>query len=499
MSAQIAFLTLYLGLVNGRRPVALTASPGVARIELRLDGRSAGTLDGPPWSGTIDFGPGLLPHRLEARGLARDGGELARAEQYVNLPRPPAEVEILVEGEAGKPGRVRLVSASRTGEPPTDTRLSLDGRPLRLDRQGEATVPAVAVGPAHVLSARLRFRNGSEARRDVVLTGDWGSEVDTELTAVAVHTETPRRTLAAKALQGLFTADGQPLRVSAVDEEKPEVFLVRAKGVEQEVSEKLAGATRGVPEGLFKRGLQTNKLADYGYFPVEFRCNLVAATPALHETSGLAATAFDFTSDGLPPNLPFWVHMMGPRTPSEKSGAGGTRLADATAVAGLEAYSRQRPRAVLLILKGSAADGSRFEPAAVRAYLEALGVPLFVWAIDQPGLANPAWGPIDDVQAAGGLRIAYKRLINELRRQQIVWLDGRHLPQEIALSERAAAQRIELVSTPLPHEAGEPPPSRNEPAPPPAPIRTRSPTAGSSGCARCTRRAQAPTASAGSY
>ena len=471
MGAHIAFLTLFLGLVSGSRPVALTASPGVARIELRLDGRSAGTVSGPPWAGTLDFGRSLLPHRLEARGFAGDGSEVARTEQWVNLPRPPAEVEILVEGEEGKPGRVRLVSASNTGELPTETRLSLDGKPLRLDRQGQATVPAAAVGSAHVLSAMLRFRRGFEARRDLVLTGDWGSEVATELTAVAVRTEKPGQALAGKDLQGLFTAGGQPLEVSAVDREDADVFVVRARGVERATLEKINGFGREVPEELFKVSLKTNKLAVYGFFRSDFRCNFVAATPTLHKTADLAATTFDLMFDGRRPNQRFMTCLLASRMPSERSG--GTQLADATAIAGLAAYSRQRPRAVLLIPKGNADDGSAFEPAAVRAYLAALGVPLFVWSIDGPGLANPAWGPIHDVQGTVGLRTAYERLVRELRRQQIVWLEGRHLPQEIALSARAAARGLALISAPAAHPAGEPPPRRNAPSPLHAVLRAR--------------------------
>jgi len=442
MATHIAFLTLFLSLVNGRHPVALTASPGVARIELLLDGRSAGTMSGPPWAATIDLGRSLLPHRLEARGLAADGGELARAEQWVNLPRPQAEVEILVEGEPGKPGRARLVSASRTGELPVETRLSLDGKPLRLDGQGRATVPAVAAGKAHVLSAMLRFRNGFEARRDRVLTGDWGSDVATELTAVAVRTEKPGQALAGKDLQDLFTAGGQPLQVSAVDREEAEVFVVRARGVEREVGKKIEGGL----VGLSMHMTMTNELAVYGAFPSDFRCNLVAAAPTLHETAGLTATAFDLMLGGPQPSRYFASYLLAPRMPGERSG--GTRLADATAIAGLQAYSRQKPRAVLLILQGNADDGSAFEPAAVRAYLAALGVPLFVWSVDGSGLANPAWGPIEDVQGVVGLRTAYRRLFEELRRQQIVWLQGRHLPQEIALSARAAAQGLEPIATP---------------------------------------------------
>ena len=107
---QIAFLTLFLGLVTGPQAVAVDPGAGVAAVELVLDGRGVARLEHAPWSATVDFGPALLPHRLEARGLAADGSEVARTDQWVNLPRPQAEVDIVLEGSGaaraprGSPG-----------------------------------------------------------------------------------------------------------------------------------------------------------------------------------------------------------------------------------------------------------------------------------------------------------------------------------------------------------------------------------------------------------
>ncbi len=63
---MIEFVSLFLGLLIGPRPVELAVDNTVAAIELSLDGRQVARLDGPPWSTTVDLGPELLPHRLEA-------------------------------------------------------------------------------------------------------------------------------------------------------------------------------------------------------------------------------------------------------------------------------------------------------------------------------------------------------------------------------------------------------------------------------------------------
>ena len=167
---HIAFLTLFLGLVRGVQPVALDASPGVAAVELVLDGHPAGRIAGrlaaSPWTGKVDFGPALLPHHLEARALDASGRELARAEQWVNVARQQAEVEVLpLGGKPGQPEALRLAWESLTGGAPKAIHLSVDGMALAVDAQGTAKLPALAPGAPHVVSAELEFDHGRGARR----------------------------------------------------------------------------------------------------------------------------------------------------------------------------------------------------------------------------------------------------------------------------------------------------------------------------------------------
>jgi hypothetical protein len=115
------------------------------------------------------------------------------------------------------------------------------------------------------------------------------------------------------------------------------------------------------------------------------------------------------------------------------------RLADAVAVAGLQALTANHRRAVLLVLDGTTPDASRYDPAIVRRYLAAIHVPLYVWSVR----ATP-WGEVQDVSSFSSLRKAFDRLAADLASQRIVWLDGRHLPQGIALA-KAAEGTFELA------------------------------------------------------
>src|SRR6185295_2165088 len=112
------------------------------------------------------------------------------------------------------------------------------------------------------------------------------------------------------------------------------------------------------------------------------------------------------------------------------------QLADAVAVAGVQALADQHRRVVLLVLSGGQKTPSHWAAAAVRRYLAAIRVPLYVWSLAAPPYtpAVAAWGEVEDASNFGGLRDAYGRLSRDLASQGIVWLDGRHLPQSIALS-----------------------------------------------------------------
>ncbi len=79
----------------------------------------------------------------------------------------------------------------------------------------------------------------------------------------------------------------------------------------------------------------------------------------------------------------------------------------------------------------------------MRRYLRALGVPLYVWVVGaKKGAAlYPEWGEVRAVRSLRDLRRAVRDLEADLKRQKILWVDGRHLPQslEIAAGARVAS------------------------------------------------------------
>jgi len=98
------------------------------------------------------------------------------------------------------------------------------------------------------------------------------------------------------------------------------------------------------------------------------------------------------------------------------------QFADAVAVAGLRTLIDGRRRAVVLLLSVRP-DASGLKPAAVRHYLAAIGVPLFVWSLATPRPeVAAAWGEIDDISTSEGLRRATDRLRETLAQERIAWL-----------------------------------------------------------------------------
>lgn len=99
------------------------------------------------------------------------------------------------------------------------------------------------------------------------------------------------------------------------------------------------------------------------------------------------------------------------------------RLADAAAVAGIQAADSGQRRAVVVVLDG-VLDNSRYDPVVVRHYLASIGVPLFVWSVIGPQpYAKEKWGPITDVSYLDNLFKATDDVKRELESQRIVWLD----------------------------------------------------------------------------
>jgi hypothetical protein len=71
-------------------------------------------------------------------------------------------------------------------------------------------------------------------------------------------------------------------------------------------------------------------------------------------------------------------------------------------------------------------------------------VPLSVWSLKsltEQSLAK-SWGEVEDVSSVDRLEKAVERLKANLAAQRVVWVQGRFLPQEITLSEKAAGVEL---------------------------------------------------------
>ncbi|HEV7784526.1 MAG TPA: hypothetical protein VGQ28_04260 [Thermoanaerobaculia bacterium] len=436
----ISFLTLFFGLLSGPLPVEMAVSGPAAAVEVTVDGGAPVRMTAPPWKAKIDFGPALLPHRIVARALDAKGHELARAEEWANLPHPEAKAEIVLEGQkAGPPRAARVVWASSLGETPEATSLTFDGRPLKLDEAGRAVLPAHDLRSLHILAAEVRFSAEKTVRADAAYGGQYGSEVSTELTAVPVRVRSGALP-PPKALRGWFTGEGRPLSVAAVEEGPAQLFVVRVPGA-LEVDRKLG--SQGTRPDDFEMRLGKEDSVRF----LQSSPNPVAGSDEPRDLFSLSGAYA--TSEG---GLPWLLRGVGANKGAGPEGPAAAtqhpeikRIADAVAVAGLEVTTGNRRRAVLLVLNGDERDASGYDVAAVRRYLAAIRVPFFVWTLSRPapGSFAASWGAAEDVSAVKNLYRAFEELRGELRAQRIVLVNGRHLPQSVTLG--LAARNVELA------------------------------------------------------
>jgi len=124
---SIAFTSLFLGLVLGTHPVGVAVEGPATQVAFEVDGRPAGQVAKQPWTAQLDLGRDLEPHELVARALDAGGREVARVEQWLNVPRPPSEASLLLETNAeGKAVSARLTWQSLLGTPPRSIEITLE-------------------------------------------------------------------------------------------------------------------------------------------------------------------------------------------------------------------------------------------------------------------------------------------------------------------------------------------------------------------------------------
>jgi hypothetical protein len=428
----LAFLTIFLGLMSGTQSIALAVNDDVAVVELALDDHPVAQLAAAPWMTKVDFGSELLPHHLSARALNQKGEEIARIEQWINLPRPRAELEILVNRINPHTAGVRVNWQSLAGERPDRIELSMDGSRVALDHERSASLHLEQSDPRyHVVAAQAHFPSGEVAERHVAIGSGFAGGSQGELTAIPVRVagnDLP----AVEQLVGWFTSAGHPLAPTAVERGASRLLVVRDPGVPQAFSQLL----------WFRRSRpQRTALAG------DTRIRFIWPSARPSGESSIPAELFPGSQDfgGLDAGLPTLVADLQHGGDGERP----SRLADAVAVAGLTADAEQSTRAVLLVLTPGSLDSSRYRGDTVRRYLAALGVPLFVWSVGAPSAAaGAAWGNVEDVSQPAGLQQAMRRIEDRLRDERMVWVEGRYLPQTIELGPPAVAHHVDLAAAP---------------------------------------------------
>ncbi len=441
MTTTIAFLSLFFGLIRGPYPVELAVNGPAAGVELLVDGRSVQTLQAPPWKTEIDFGPDLLPHQIVARALDAQGHETSRAEEWVNLPHPATKVEIVLETDKlGAPKAAKVQWTDVQEEKPSAALLTFDGVPLPLDAAGRAVLPSQDLKSLHILAAEVDFPSGRSGRKEIAYGGEYGSEISTELTAVPVQTDRGKLPPASQ-LGGWLTAGGRPLPIAAVEEGPAQLYVVRSL-------DGPAALLDLAPESKKWVNKASNVASRWEGMKLGKEDEVRIVVPFTHVFQGSEKLSDLFE---IRAGLNAWDHglpvvlLMTDRRPQPGPGIR-IRFTDAVAAAGLEATTENRRRAVLLLLSAREKDQSRYDPERVRRYLAALRVPLFVWCVGQPepGSAAAAWGKeVQVLKYEADLKQAFTALREALDSQRIVMVDGRLLPQSIALSPKAAG--VELV------------------------------------------------------
>lgn len=436
----IAFLTLFLGLTLGPQEVTLSASDSVKRIELRLDGKVAATLTAPPWVGRVNLGRTLAPHRLTAVGFDASGAEIAAVEQKINVPRATTEARIVVEHDrGGVPRKARVVWTSVASSTVRNVEVDLDGLPLPVSKDFTVSLPKMSNIP-HVLRAKVVTGTGDYGEATTVVGASLAAESESQLTAVPVEVVKGQPDKAS-----LLRVGDKPLKVIALDKVSAEVIFVRhpsEKEAAMRLDLKSRVARRSAPGMSAAMMIGTEDKADVHLAPeddIRFLWpTFVAGTGQMKAALFPSSRSVDTVDHG----LRWWLsHISAEDAPIH-------RYADAVAVAGLQALGSRRARAVVLVIGEDYHDSSALTPAATRAYLDQIGVPLFVWSIAEAEKLSPAargWGEIEDASTEDKLRDATKRLSALLARQQIAWVEGDFLPHEITLGA-SAGEGIKLLT-----------------------------------------------------
>lgn len=438
---MIEFLTLFIGLHVGVQEVELGVGGGggepVAWVELLLDGETVERRRRPPWVLRCDFGQELAPHELVAVARSEAGSELGRARQLINVPRDLAEASVvLLPREEGQPPRARVAWQASDFQGIPEIRVSLDGSPVAVSRDGLVELPEYDPDQIHLLRAELLFSPTLQALAEVVFGGVYADEVTTELTAVPLVGRKKLPDL--EEMQDWFRYDGRPVRAVAVERGSAELFVVRGRsaatlqGLRGLATKRRVVHQRGNPASSLRRGSRMRFVFPVARSLVNAQGIEQVIFPLSEDLSTVAAGRIDriltelFYDEDVP-------------SPQQQ-------LADAVAIAGVRAAAGNRPRAVVLVTNPGAASSGFYQAASVEGFLQKLHVPLSVWMLPSPRLppgeltlvADDAWSR-GRMEIGSGVSLdgAIRRTLQTLDSQFIVWLEGSFLPHRIEITEAA--------------------------------------------------------------
>ena len=432
-SSSIVFVSLFLGIVTGLQTIEVAVSDDAAAVRILVDDEFVWEMFEEPWRTSYDFGPELTTRELTAVALNAAGREIGRAVQHLNVPRARVEAEVLLEEwVGGSPTMARLLWHSAEALKPQQVSVSLDGNVLDSSDLGRIELPELDPEELHFITAEVVFPDRNVASAEVIFGGAYGSSVETELTAVPLVIP-KRRVRSIEAARGwLSYADGAELPIVAVEEGPAEVAVVR-----EDVAM--------LP--LAKMDLRMRDAGEFSYTSLRLdkhdRLRFVSTKPssAVHPT--IHYDVFPISQAFSPQDGPLPALLAGVRFKSANIPA--QRLTDAVAIAGRYMAKSQKRRAVLVVTKDCASVSGQYSAEEVRNYLTELHVPLRVWQVDSvrpedrnSGLCRTA----EEIYVARKYEAAVRRLRAGLNSQQIVWVRGRPLPREIALTAAARGVRL---------------------------------------------------------
>ena len=396
MLAELVLTTRLLGLVAGDQQVQVQVDSNVRAIDIVVDGQTIVKMKVRPFQALLHFGSEIAPHELTSIAYDADGNEIGRDTQLVNLARPQAEAEIQLDRTANGRLRAKVRWQHISAEKPKRTALSLDGKPLA--NSVTAVLPELDPISLHVLRAEVEFAGGVVATKELVFGGRYSEQLPTELTAV----------VAAEGAQ-CFAVGKRIVQAAAVEKPEGMVYFVRS------VDANLARKRLKLP-GAGSR--ETGQMMHIPFRLADVSMRYIWPASRFVRPEHQPAVNLFYRSEvtkGVWGTQRMLTMYRGPETKYE-------RLADAVAVAGVQALAGGQRRAVVLVL-GDEPDQSRHQPDVVRRYLQRIGVPLRVWSLTgvRPVL-NQMWGEVTDISTVNKLREATEELRKMLEGQRIAWL-----------------------------------------------------------------------------